>query len=72
MQELVMVTISLSLVIIIQWLFIFYIYSMFYKERKQLIDRIMAKSFIEYTNSELSLIDTMKPKKEIDAPKVRI
>jgi hypothetical protein len=42
------------------------------KERASLIDRIMAKSFIEYTNAEMSKIEASKPEKEIEPPKVRI
>ena len=55
-----------------QWVFIFYMYNMFLHERKQLIDRIMAKSFVEYTSSEMAKVEAEKPDREIVTPKIRI
>jgi hypothetical protein len=60
-------------VILTQSAFIFFTHSMFHKERKQLIDRIMAKNFIEYTNSELAMKESDAPKKkEAVVSKIRI
>jgi hypothetical protein len=62
----------LGCVIMAQWVFIFYMYNMFLHERKQLIDRIMAKSFVEYTSSEMAKVEAEKPDREIVTPKIRI